>query len=141
MIRFLAVLSGALLVGVIALMLPWAAIPAAGLVVAGWWYRYAAVAAILLAVPVLAWSDPGVVAAAATGLVATAYLLNTATATAPVGVVPTSAASVVGALACTVLVGGVVLLPLHIAWGPAVAPVLVIMLYAILTHGIAQRAR
>jgi hypothetical protein len=140
MIRFLALLSGVLLVGSIALMLPWAAIPAGVLVIAGWWYRYAAVAAVLLAVPVLAWADPGVVAAAAAGLVATAYLLNTATATVPVGGVPTSAASVGGAITCTVLIGGAASLPLHLAWGPAVAPVLVILLYAILTHGIAQRA-
>lgn len=140
MIRFLALLSGALLVGSIALMLPWAAIPAVISVVAGWWYRYAAVSAVLLAVPVLAWADPGVVAAAATGLVATAYLLNTATATAPVGVVPTSAVSVAGAMICTVLVAGAALLPWHVAWGPAVAPVLVILLYAILVHGITQRA-
>lgn len=140
MIRFLAVLSGVLLIGSITLMIPWAGLPAIALVAAGWWFRPAAVAAVLLAVGVLAWSDTGVLAAAATGLVATAYLLNTATVAAPVGVVPTTIPSVTGAVAFTVLAAATALLPLHLAWAPAAAPILVIILFALVIHSIARRS-
>ncbi|WP_280452875.1 hypothetical protein [Nocardia cyriacigeorgica] len=140
MIRFLAVLSSVLLIGSVTLMVPWAGLPAIALVAAGWWFRPAAVAAVLLAIGVLAWSDTGVLAAAATGLVATAYLLNTATVTAPVGVVPTTIPSVTGAVAFTVLAAAAALLPLHLAWAPAVAPILVIVLFALLIHSIARRS-
>ncbi|MBF6087450.1 hypothetical protein [Nocardia cyriacigeorgica] len=140
MIRFLAVLSGVLLIGSVTLMVPWAGLPAIALVAAGWWFRPAAVAAVLLAIGVLAWSDTGVLAAAATGLVATTYLLNTATVTAPIGVVPTTIPSVTGAVAFTVLAAAAALLPLHLAWAPAVAPILVIVLFALLIHSIARRS-
>ncbi|MBF6092619.1 hypothetical protein IU438_15510 [Nocardia cyriacigeorgica] len=140
MIRFLAVLSGVLLIGSVTLMVPWAGLPAIALVAAGWWFRPAAVAAVLLAIGVLAWSDTGVLAAAATGLVATTYLLNTATVTAPFGVVPTTIPSVTGAVAFTVLAAAAALLPLHLAWAPAVAPILVIVLFALLIHSIARRS-
>ncbi|MFE3442153.1 hypothetical protein ACFXNW_03895 [Nocardia sp. NPDC059180] len=139
MIRFLAVLSGVLLIGSITLMTPWAGLPAVALVAAGWWFRPAAVAAVLLAVGVLAWADSGVLAAAATGLVATAYLLNTATVTAPVGVVPTTIPSVTGAVVFTVIAGAAALLPFHQAWAPVAAPILVILLFGLLIHSIARR--
>ncbi|CCF61288.1 hypothetical protein IU485_27390 [Nocardia cyriacigeorgica] len=139
MIRFLAVLSGILLIGSITLMIPWAGLPAIALVAAGWWFRPAAVAAVLLAIGVLAWADTGILAAAATGLVATAYLLNTATVTAPVGVVPTTIPSVTGAVAFTVLAATAALLPLHLPWAPALAPLLVIPLFALLIHNLAPR--
>ncbi|ONM47639.1 hypothetical protein [Nocardia donostiensis] len=139
MIRFLAVLSGTLLVAAVTLMTPWAALPAIALVVAGWWFRSAAVAAVLLAVGVLVWADTGVLAAAATGLVATTYLLNTATTTAPHGVVPTTIPSVAGAVTFTAATTGAALLPLHLTWAPLAAPILVILLYALLTHALAPR--
>ncbi|WP_328408601.1 hypothetical protein [Nocardia sp. NBC_00403] len=139
MIRFLAVLSGALLVTSVTLMTPWAGIPALILVAAGWWFRLAAVAAVLLAIGVLAAADTGVLAAAATGLVATTYLLNTATVSAPIGVVPTTVPSVVGAVGFTAAAVGAALLPLRLAWAPIAAPIAVIVLYALIVQGLAAR--
>ncbi|WP_433682182.1 hypothetical protein [Nocardia sp. CA-119907] len=141
MIRFLAILSGVLLVTSVTLMTPWAGIPAVLLVVAGWWFRLPAVAAVLLAIGVLAAADTGVLAAAATGLVATAYLLNTATVSAPVGVVPTTVPSVAGAVAFATVAVCAALLPLRLAWVPVAAPILVILLYAMVIQGVAQRRR
>ncbi|MEV6340329.1 hypothetical protein AB0M12_37110 [Nocardia vinacea] len=137
MIRFLAILSGVLLVTSVTLMTPWAGIPAVALVVAGWWFRIPAVGAVLLAIGVLAAADTGVLAAAATGLVATAYLLNTATVSAPVGVVPTTVPSVIGAVVFAGVAVGAALLPLRLAWVPIAAPILVILLYALIIQGIA----
>ncbi|MEV4240793.1 MULTISPECIES: hypothetical protein [unclassified Nocardia] len=142
MIRFLAILSGVLLVTSVTLMTPWAGIPAVALVVAGWWFRLPAVGAVLLAIGVLAAADTGVLAAAATGLVATTYLLNTATVSAPVGVVPTTVPSVTGAVAFSAVAVGAALLPLHLAWVPIAAPILVTLLYALVIQGVAiKRAR
>ncbi|WP_431956203.1 hypothetical protein [Nocardia lijiangensis] len=139
MTRFLAVLAGILLVTSVLLMAPLAALPALILVAAGWWSRPAAVAAVLVATGVLAWADTGVLAAAATGLVATAYLLNAATVTAPIGVVPTTLPSVVGAVGFAACAVGAALLPLRLAWAPAVAPVVVIVLYALVIQGLGPR--
>ncbi|MEU7139070.1 hypothetical protein ABZ942_06445 [Nocardia sp. NPDC046473] len=142
MTRFLAVLSGVLLVTSVALLEPWAAIPALVLVALGWWFRPVAVAAVLLAVGVLAVANPGVLAAAAMGLVATTYLLNAATVTAPRGVVPTTVPSVTGAVGFAAVGVGAALLPLRLAWAPMAAPILVIVLYALVVHGAAiRRAR
>ncbi len=137
MIRFLAILSGVLLVASVTLMTPWAGIPAAALVVAGWWFRPPAVAAVLLVIGVLAAADTGVLAAAAAGLVATAYLLNTATVSAPVGVVPTTVPSVSGAVVFAASAVGAALLPLRLAWVPIAAPILVTLLYALVIQGVA----
>src|SRR5690606_30239657 len=102
MTRFLAVLAGALLTAAVALVYAPAAVPALILVVLGWWLRPAAVAAVLLALAVLTFAaGVGAVEAAATGLVATAYLLNAATVSAPSGVVPTTIPSVLGAVGFT----------------------------------------
>ncbi|MFI6043076.1 hypothetical protein ACIA8C_15670 [Nocardia sp. NPDC051321] len=142
MTRFLAVLSGVLLVTSVALLQPWAAVPALVLVALGWWFRPVAVAAVLSAVGVLAVANPGVLAAAATGLVATTYLLNAATVTAPHGVVPTTVPSVTGAVGFAAAGVGAALLPLRLAWAPLAAPILVILLYALVIHGAAiRRAR
>lgn len=141
MIRFLAILSGVLLVTSVTLMTPWAGIPAVILVIAGWWLRLPAVTAVLLAIGVLAAADTGVLAAAATGLVATAYLLNTATVSAPVGVVPTTVPSVTGAVAFATAAVGAALLPLRLAWAPIAAPILVILLYALVIQGVAIKRR
>lgn len=142
MTRFLAVLSGVLLVTSVALLEPWAALPALVLVALGWWFRPVAVAAVLSAVGVLAVANPGVLAAAATGLVATTYLLNAATVTAPHGVVPTTVPSVTGAVGFAAAGVGAALLPLRLAWAPLAAPVLVILLYALVVQGVAiRRAR
>jgi hypothetical protein len=137
MTRFLAVLSGLLLTLATGIMLPWAAIPALALVVAGWRYRLGAVGAVLLTLATLAWSDTGAVEAAATGLVATTYLLNTATVSAPHGVVPTTVPSVAGALsfACAAVLAALV--PAHLAWVPLAAPILVVLLYAGIVRGLA----
>ncbi|MFQ6399033.1 hypothetical protein ACLMAJ_37055 [Nocardia sp. KC 131] len=141
MIRFLAILSGVLLVASVTLMTPWAGIPALILVAAGWWFRLGAVAAVLLAIGVLAFADTGVLAAAATGLVATTYLLNAATVAAPVGVVPTTVPSVVGAVGFAAVAVGAALLPLRLAWVPIAAPVLVIVLYGLIIQGVAVKRR
>lgn len=141
MIKFLAHLSGTLLVLLVALIQPWAAPAAIVLVVVGWWWRWAAVGAVLLVIGVLALSDTGLVAAAAAGLVATAYLLNIATVTAPRGVVPTTLPSVVGAVLWTAAAGGAALLPVELEWAPVVAPVLVILLSSILTYSITTARR
>ncbi|MEU4839187.1 hypothetical protein [Nocardia testacea] len=141
MIKFLAHLSGTLLVLLVALIQPWAAPAAIVLVVVGWWWRWAAIGAVLLVIGVLALSDTGLVAAAAAGLVATAYLLNIATVTAPRGVVPTTLPSVVGAVLWTAAAGSAALLPIELAWAPVVAPVLVILLSSILTYSITTARR
>ncbi|WP_280239748.1 hypothetical protein [Nocardia abscessus] len=98
MTRFLAALSGVLLATSVALLEPWIGIPALVFVALGWWLRPLAVCAVLLALGVLAIADAGVLASAATGLVATTYLLNAATVTAPHGVVPTTIPSVAAAV-------------------------------------------
>ncbi|MFC9435479.1 hypothetical protein [Nocardia sp. NPDC057030] len=139
MTRFLAVLSGVLLVTSVALLEPWAAVPALVLIALGWWFRPVAVAAVLLAIGVLAVASPGVLASAAMGLVATTYLLNAATVTAPHGVVPTTVPSVTGAVGFTAVAVGAALLPVRLAWAPLAAPILVLTLYALLVHGAAIR--
>ncbi|MEV6274300.1 hypothetical protein [Nocardia sp. NPDC051832] len=141
MTRFLAVLSGLLLILSIALITPWAAVPALILVAAGWWFRPAAVAAVLLAAALLAFTDTAVLAAAAAGLVATTYLLNTATVSAPVGVVPTTIPSVAGAVLFTTCAVAATFLPLHLAWAPLAAPILVILLYTMTIQGVTTRRR
>lgn len=139
MTRFLAVLSGVLLVASVALLEPWIGIPASILVALGWWFRPLAVCAVLLALGVLAIADAGVLASAATGLVATTYLLNAATVTAPHGVVPTTIPSVAGAVGFAAVAVCAALVPLHLAWAPLAAPVLVVVLYALVIQGVAAR--
>lgn len=139
MTRFLAVLAGGMLVAAVTLMLPWAGVLALGLVAASWWWRPAAVMAVLLTIGVLVWADTGVLAAAATGLVATAYLLNAAAVSAPAGVVPTTLPSVLGAVVFAGCAAGAALVPVNIAWAPALVPVVVILLYALMVQGITPR--
>ncbi|MEU2031714.1 hypothetical protein [Nocardia amamiensis] len=139
MTRFLAVLSGVLLVASVALLEPWVGVPALILVALGWWYRPVAVCAVLLALGLLAVADAGILASAATGLVATTYLLNAATVTAPHGVVPTTIPSVVGAVGFTAAAVGAALIPLRLSWAPLVAPVLIVVLFALVIQGAAAR--
>ncbi len=141
MTRFLAVLSGLLLTMAVAIELPWAGIPALALVAAGWRYRLCAVGAVLVALGVLTWSDTAALAAAATGLVATTYLLNTATVTAPAGVVPTTVPSVAGAVCFAGAAVAATLVPAHLRWIPLAAPVLVVLLYAVVVQGLAAGVR
>ncbi|MFJ1458566.1 hypothetical protein [Nocardia wallacei] len=136
MTRFLAVLSGLLLTAAVAIVLPWAALGAGALVVLGWRFRVCAVGAALVALGALAWDDTGALAAAATGLVATTYLLNTATVHAPSGVVPTTLPSVTGALLFAAAAVAATLVPVRLAWVPLAAPVLVILLYALVIQGL-----
>ncbi|WP_043647252.1 hypothetical protein [Nocardia thailandica] len=137
MTRFLSVLSGALLVAVVALINPLAALPTLLLVIAGWWFRVAAVGAVLVVIGVFAVADAGVVAAAATGLVATTYLLNAALVHAPEGVVPTTIPSVGGAVLFTVAAAAAALVPVELIWAPLAAPVLIVLVYAILVGPLA----
>jgi hypothetical protein len=139
MTRFLAVLSGLLLTTAVSIVLPWAAIPVFVTVVAGWWFRSVAVVAVLIALGALAWADTGALAAAGTGLVATTYLLNTATLHAPAGVVPTTLPSVIGALGFAAAAVLATLIPGRLAWLPLAAPVLVIVLYAAIVQGLTVR--
>ncbi|GAB0105398.1 hypothetical protein JMUB6875_43770 [Nocardia sp. JMUB6875] len=142
MTRFLAVLSGLLLAVAVAIVLPWAAIPVAGLAVAGWRWRVCAVLAALAAMGVVAWIGTGAVVAGGIGLVVTTYLLNTATVSAPVGVVPTTVPSVAGALVFTVAAGAATVMPAGLSWVPILAPFTVIVLYALLVRGLVDdRAR
>ncbi|WP_062994508.1 hypothetical protein [Nocardia mikamii] len=136
MTRFLAVLSGLLLTTAVGIVLPWAAIPVFVAVVVGWRFRTVAVLAVLIALGALAWADTGALAAAGTGLVATTYLLNTATLHAPAGVVPTTLPSVVGALGFAAAAVLATLIPGRLAWLPLLAPVLVIVLYAAIVQGL-----
>ncbi|MBF6332735.1 hypothetical protein [Nocardia transvalensis] len=136
MTRFLAVLSGLLLTVAVAVVLPWAAIPTFVLVVAGWRLRICAVGAALTALAAIAWDDTGALAAAAAGVVATTYLLNTATVQAPRGVVPTTLPSVTGALAFAAAAVVATLVPVQLAWVPLAAPILVVLLYALVVQGL-----
>ncbi|WP_067858537.1 hypothetical protein [Nocardia shimofusensis] len=141
MTRFLAVLAGALLTAGVALLSAPAALPTLIVVVLGWWFRAAAVAAVLLALAVLTFADVGAVESAALGLVATAYLLNAATVSAPTGVVPTTLPSVLGAIGFTACAVAAALLPVNLAWAPALAPIAVIVLYYSVVQSLAQRRR
>ncbi|MBL1077428.1 hypothetical protein JK358_23780 [Nocardia sp. 2] len=138
MTRFLAVLSGLLLAFAVTLVEPWPALPALILVMAGWRWRVCAVGAVLVALGTLAFADTGALVAGSIGLVATTYLLNTATVSAPVGVVPTTIPSVGGALVFTVAAGVATLLPTGLAWIPVAAPIAVILLYALVIRGLAD---
>ncbi|WP_040794213.1 hypothetical protein [Nocardia higoensis] len=140
MTRFLAVLAGVLLTAGVALLSAPAALAALVLVVLGWWFRAAAVAAVLLALAVLTFAaDVGAVESAATGLVATAYLLNAATVSAPSGVVPTTLPSVLGAIGFTACAAAAALLPVNLAWAPALAPMAVIVVYYLVVQSLAPR--
>ena len=141
MTGFLAHLSGTLLVLLVTLIQPWAAPAAIVLVIAAWWWRPAAVGAVLLVIGVLGLSEAGLIAAAAAGLVATTYLLNIATVTAPRGVVPTTLPSVIGAVVWTGAAAAAAALPIELAWSPVAAPVLVILLSSILTYSITATRR
>lgn len=138
MTRFLAVLAGLLLASAVGLVEAWAALPVLLLAVLGWRWRVAAVGAVLVALGVLAVVDTGALVAGSIGLVATTYLLNTATVSAPVGVVPTTIPSVAGALVFTVAAGAATLLPAGLAWIPVAAPIVVILLYALVIRGLAE---
>ncbi|BAW10305.1 hypothetical protein [Nocardia seriolae] len=134
MTKFLAVLSGLLLAAAVAIVLPWAVIPVAVFAVAGWRWRVSAVLAVLSAMAALAWIGTGALVAGGIGLVATTYLLNTATVSAPVGVVPTTVPSVAGALVFTAAAGAATVLPAGLTWIPILAPFTVILLYALLVR-------
>ncbi|MCM6772857.1 hypothetical protein NDR87_05640 [Nocardia sp. CDC159] len=134
--RFLAVLSGLLLAAAVTIVLPWAGVPALALMVAGWWWRSCAVGAVLVALGAVAWEDPGAPTAAATGVVATTYLLNTATVHAPRGVVPTTLPSVAGALIAAAAAVAASLVPGRFAWLPLAAPILVIVVWALIVQGL-----
>ncbi|WP_458689263.1 hypothetical protein [Nocardia tengchongensis] len=138
MTKFLAVLSGVLLAGAVAVVLPWAALPVAVLAAAGWRWRVAAVLAALAAMAAVAWIGTGALVAGGIGLVATTYLLNTATVSAPAGVVPTTIPSVTGALVFTVAAGAATVLPAGLTWVPILAPFTVIVLYAMLVRGLSD---
>ncbi|MFE3189136.1 hypothetical protein ACFXHA_09015 [Nocardia sp. NPDC059240] len=138
MTRFLAILSGLLLTAAVGIVLPWAAIPVGLAVVAGWRWRVCAVLAVLAAMGALAYIGTGALVAGGIGLVATTYLLNTATVSAPVGVVPTTVPSVAGALVFTVAAGAATALPTGLNWVPILAPFTVILLYALLVRGLAD---
>ncbi|MEV6772742.1 hypothetical protein AB0N05_29300 [Nocardia sp. NPDC051030] len=136
MTKFLAVLSGLLLALAVGLVQPLAAIPVLIFAIAGWRWRTSAVCAVLTAVAVLTFTSTGALIAGAIGLVATTYLLNTATVSAPIGVVPTTIPSVAGALLFTAAAGAATLLPTGIAWLPIAAPIAVIILYALIIRGL-----
>ncbi|MFF0631151.1 hypothetical protein ACFYTS_01480 [Nocardia sp. NPDC004151] len=138
MTKFLAVLSGVLLAGAVAVVLPWAALPVAVLAAAGWRWRVCAVLAVLAAMAALAWVGTGAMVAGGIGLVATTYLLNIATVSAPAGVVPTTIPSVAGALLFTVAAGAATVLPAGLTWVPILAPFAVIALYAMLVRGLSS---
>ncbi|MEU1207188.1 hypothetical protein [Nocardia sp. NPDC005825] len=138
MTKFLAVLSGVLLAGAVAVVLPWAALPVAVLAAAGWRWRACAVLAVLAAMAALAWVGTGALVAGGIGLVATTYLLNIATVSAPAGVVPTTIPSVAGALLFTVAAGAATVLPAGLTWVPILAPFAVIALYAMVVRGLSS---
>ncbi|MGW6427124.1 hypothetical protein ACWF82_31005 [Nocardia sp. NPDC055053] len=141
MIRFLALLAGLLLVAAVALINPFAGVAALALVVISWWWRPAAIGAVLVAIAALAFSDVGVITAAATGLVATTYLLNAAVLHAPEGVVPTTIPSVGGAVLFTIAAATAALVPVELVWAPLAAPVLIMLIYALLVGGLVGNGR
>ncbi|MFC8528449.1 hypothetical protein [Nocardia sp. NPDC057227] len=137
--RFLAALSGVLLAVAVWVVEPWFALVVLLLAAIGLWFRIAAVAAVLVVVGLIAVADVDLVVCTAAGLVATTYLLLSATVTAPSGVVPTTIPSVVGALffsGCAVLVASV---PIDLPYAPLAAPVLVLVLCALVLLGVAVR--
>ncbi|MFC4377070.1 hypothetical protein ACFO5K_23585 [Nocardia halotolerans] len=141
MTRFLALLAGLLLVTAVALINPILGVPALGFVVGSWWWRPASVGAVLITIAALAFADTGVIAAAATGLVATTYLLNAAVLHAPEGVVPTTIPSVGGALLFTIAATTAALIPAELAWAPLAAPFLIVATYALLLPALTPHTR
>ncbi|MGW4633898.1 hypothetical protein [Nocardia sp. NPDC004415] len=139
MTRFLALLAGLLLVAAVALINPPAGLAALALVIASWWWRPASIGAVLVVIGVLAFADIGVIAAAATGLVATTYLLNAAVLHAPDGVVPTTIPSVGGAILFTIAAATAALVPVQLVWAPLAAPILIVLIYALLVGGVTAR--
>ncbi|MFD3507220.1 hypothetical protein [Nocardia sp. NPDC058666] len=139
MTRFLALLAGLLLVAAVALINPIAGLAALAFVIASWWWRPASVAAVLATIAALALSDVGVIAAAATGLVATTYLLNAAVLHAPEGVVPTTIPSVGGAVLFTIAAATAALVPIELIWAPLAAPILIVAIYALLVSGLSTK--
>ncbi|MBC7304691.1 MAG: hypothetical protein H5T78_27560 [Nocardia sp.] len=139
MTRFLALLAGLLLVAAVALIYPPAGVPALALVIASWWWRPASVGAVLVTVAALAFADVGVISAAATGLVATTYLLNAAVLHAPEGVVPTTIPSVGGAVLFTIAAATAALVPVELIWAPLAAPILIVAIYALLVSGLSTK--
>lgn len=137
--RFLAVLSGALLIVAVALIEPWLAVAAAVCTVLGWWFRPAAVLAVLLAAAGIAHADADLLVSAATGLVATTYLLESATLTAPAGVVPTTIPTVLGAVTFGAAAVLTALIPLDLPYAPLATPLLVLLLAALVLAGLAVR--
>ncbi|GAD84592.1 hypothetical protein [Nocardia asteroides] len=141
MTRFLALLAGLLLVAAVALINPFGGVAALALVVLSWWWRPAAVGAVLVAIAAIAFADIGVVAAAAAGLVATTYLLNAAVLHAPEGVVPTTIPSVGGAVLFSIAAATAALVPVELVWAPLAAPVLIMLIYALLVGGLAGNGK
>ncbi|WP_336086701.1 hypothetical protein [Nocardia sp. SSK8] len=139
MIRFLALLAGLLLVAAVALIFPPAGLAALALVIASWWWRPASIGAVLVVIGVLAFAEIGVIAAAATGLVATTYLLNAAVLHAPDGVVPTTIPSVGGAILFTIAAATAALVPVQLVWAPLAAPILIVLIYALLVGSLTPR--
>ncbi|MEV0540662.1 hypothetical protein [Nocardia salmonicida] len=139
MTRFLALLAGLLLVAAVALINPIAGVPALALIIASWWWRPASVGAVLITIAALAVSDVGVIASAATGLVATTYLLNAAVLHAPEGVVPTTIPSVGGAVLFTIAAATAAWVPVQLIWAPLAAPILIVAIYALLVSGLSAK--
>ncbi len=139
MTRFLALLAGLLLVAAVALINPIAGVAALALVIASWWWRPASVGAVLITIAALAFADVGVIASAATGLVATTYLLNAAVLHAPEGVVPTTIPSVGGAVLFTIAAATAAMVPVQLIWAPLAAPILIVAIYALLVGGLSAK--
>ncbi|MFH5209308.1 hypothetical protein ACHIPZ_14045 [Antrihabitans sp. NCIMB 15449] len=108
------------------------AAPAAMLVVLSAWIRSAAALAVLACVAVLALGEPSAVLASAAGLAATLYLLMIhAEATTTEQSLPTTWQTLFGAVGFACVGLAVVAVPLEVAWLPVLAPVVVVLLFAL----------
>ncbi|MBJ8345904.1 hypothetical protein [Antrihabitans sp. YC2-6] len=115
-----------------------AAAPATLLVIVSLWLRAASTAAVLAAVAALALGYPTAVLAGLSGIAATAYLLLIFGAGAPAGVVTTSRQTIAAAAGFAFVGLAAVTFPVEFAWLPVVAPIAVVLLFALAIHPYTQ---
>lgn len=133
--RAFAMAAGLLMIAAALPGAPVVAVPvaagAAVLVVGSVRYRAFAVAAVLATIVVLVVGDPGIVQAAAAGLASVVYLLGLS------GSAALNRFSLGGAIALTAVALTAAALPVEIAWLPLVAPVAVVLVFALLSRSAA----
>lgn len=103
-------------------------------VLVGLQFRAAATLAVLLIVSAIALSGPSPLFAALSGLCATAYLVLRHAAGGPAGVVTATGPTLIAAVGFTLAGVVATLVPLRLPWLPLLAPLSVVLVYALAVH-------